>query len=115
MIVQQIEREQWMSQVVQHAHEKHDVKPLSQGGNVVDGQLAKLDVDAGDFRGEPRLGEVPAVGVDADHAVGVAALHLDRVEAGVAADIENGLAAKVPGYGVRKPAPFDRRIVAEEM
>ena len=48
-----------------------------------------------DLGGEPRLGQVALVGVDAHDAVGPAALHLDRVEPGVAADVEHGLPAQV--------------------
>ena len=43
--------------------------------------------------GEARLREVVVVEVDAEHALGAAPLHLDGVEAGVAADVEHGLAA----------------------
>ena len=47
-------------------------------------------------RGEPRLREVAVVPVDADDALGAAALHLEGVEAGVAADVEHRRAGRDP-------------------
>ena len=59
--------------------------------------------------------EVVVVEVDADHARGAAPLHLDGVEAGVAADVEHGLAGEVLRDGVLEAAPLDVRVVAQEM
>ena len=70
-------------------------------------QLPQLDVDARDLGREPRLGQVALVAVDADDAVGAAALHLDRVKAGVAADVEHRLPAQVLRDGVREPLPLE--------
>ncbi len=115
MLVQQVEREQRMAQVVEHAQEQHDVEALAERGNVVDGELAELDLGAADLGGEARLGEVAFVGVDSHHAVRAAPLHLDRVEAGVAADIEHGLAAQVRRERVGEVTPLDGGVVAQEM
>src|SRR5205823_8424127 len=68
-----------------------------------------------DFAREPRLTEIPFVAVDPEHAVGPAALHLDRVEAGVAADVEHAFAAEVPGQLRREAAELGAGIIAEEM
>ena len=78
--------------MVEHAHEQHDVEPLAQRADVVDRQLPELDLGSADLGGEPRLRQIVVVEVDAEHALGAAPLHLDRVEAGVAADVEHGLA-----------------------
>src|SRR5438876_11737529 len=44
-----------------------------------------------------------------------APLHLDRVEAAVAADIEHGPAAQIGRQRMPETAPFHCRIVAEKM
>ena len=46
VLVQQIEREQRMPQVIEDAHEQHEVEPLAERGHVVDRQLPELDVGA---------------------------------------------------------------------
>ena len=108
VLVDQVEREQRMAQVVEHAHEEHDVEPLAERADVVDGQLAELDVEPVDLGGEARLRQIVLVGVDAEHARGAAALHLHRVEAGVAADVEHGLAAQIGRDRVREARHFTR-------
>ena len=115
MLVDQVERQQRVAQVVEHAHEEHEVEALAQRADVVDGQLAELDVEPGDLGGEAGLGQVVVVEVDAEHALGAAPLHLDRVEAAVAADVEHGLAGEVRRDRVGERSPLHRRVVAEEM
>ena len=39
MLVDEIERQQRVAQVVEHAHEEHDVEALAERADVVDGQL----------------------------------------------------------------------------
>ena len=95
MLVDQVERQQRMAQVIEHAHEEHEVEPLAERADVVDRQLAELDVEPVDLGGEAGLREIVLVEIDAEHALGAAPLHLDRVEAAVAADIEHGLAGQV--------------------
>ena len=68
--------------------------------DVVDIELAELDIGAVDLGGETGLREVLRVGIDSDHARGAAPLHLEGIEAGIAADIEHGLAAEVGRDGV---------------
>jgi hypothetical protein len=53
--------------------------------------------------------------VDAENAAGAAALHLQRVEAAVAADVEHAAAGEILGHGGLEAAPLDRRIIAEKM
>src|SRR5690606_5726193 len=64
---------------------------------------------------EPRLCEVVRVAVDPEHPVRPAALHRQRIEAAVAADVEHRPPAKVGRQRVAEAAPLDRRIVAEEV
>ena len=115
MLADQVEREQRVAQVVEHAHEEHEVEPLAQRADVVDRELAELDLEPSHLGGEARLGEVALVAVDAEHARGAAPLHLDGVEAGVAADVEHGLAGQVGRDRVGEAPPLHRRVVAEEM
>ncbi len=67
VLVDQVEREQGMAQVVEHAEEEDDIELLAESSNVVDGELAILDVEIQHLGREPCLGEVIGVGVDADH------------------------------------------------
>src|SRR5690606_16550664 len=48
-------------------------------------------------------------------AIRAAALHLDRIEARVAPDVEHRLAAQIARDGGLEPPPFEGRVVAEEM
>ena len=68
-------------------------------GDAVHVELAQLDLEPEHARGEPGLREVARGAVDRDHARRAPALHLERVEAGVAADVEHGLAAQIGGEG----------------
>ena len=106
MVVDEVEREQRVAQVIKHAHEEHDVEALAQRADVVDRELAELDVEPADLGGKARLRQVVVVEVDAEHPLGPAPLHLDRVEAAVAADIEHGLAGEILGIACAKPFHF---------
>jgi hypothetical protein len=88
----QVQGQQRMAQVVEHAHEQHEVEALAELGDVVDRQLAELDVGALHLGGEAGLLQVAVVEIDTQHAVGAATFHLDGVEAAVAADIQHALA-----------------------
>ena len=77
--------------------------------------LPELDVVRPDLGGEACLGQIVLVEVDAEHARRAAPLHLDRVEAAVAADVEHGLAGEVLGQGLGEAAELHVGIIAEEM
>lgn len=115
MLVDQIERQQGMAQMVEHPEKKHEVESLAEESDIVDRELPELDLLAADFGGEARLGQIVRVGVDADDARGPATLHLDAVEARVAADVENRSSRQVRGNRVAKALPFDSRVIAEKM
>ena len=65
VLVQDVEREQRMAQVIEHAHEQHQVEALAEGRQLVDRHLPELDVGVQHLRREPGLGEVARIGVDA--------------------------------------------------
>ena len=102
MLVDEVQREQRVPQVVEHAHEQHDVEALVEPTDLEHRQLAQLDVDAADLGGEAGLREVALVAVDAEHALGATALHLDGIEAAVAADVEDGAAGRSCGMAWAK-------------
>src|SRR5205085_1225088 len=115
-VVQDVEREQRVAEVIEHAHEDDHVELLAEFADIVDIHFAELDVVvADDAGGEAALFEIRLIAVDGYDARGAALLHLDRVEAGVAADIEHRLAGQVGRNGVREVLPFDVWIVAEKM
>ena len=66
MLVDQVEREKRMPQVIEHAHEEHDVEALAETRDIVDRQLPELDVQRLDLGGEARLRQIVVVGIDAD-------------------------------------------------
>ena len=65
--------------------------------------------------GEPGLRQVVLVEVDAEHAARAAPLHLDRIEAAIAADIEHALAGEIGRERVGEACPFDAGVIAQEM
>ncbi len=79
-------------------------------------------------RSVDRLGaevdEVSAIGLrsvllfglpDTKDPIGSAALNLDGIKSGMAADIQHRRAAQIFRHGGRKSPPFDHRIVAQEV
>ncbi|MGY4488965.1 hypothetical protein ACVWWR_008156 [Bradyrhizobium sp. LM3.2] len=59
--------------------------------------------------------EIFVVGVQAEDALGAAPLHLHGVEAGIAADIEYGLAVETVRDDPGEASPFHVGIVAEKV
>ena len=67
----EVEREQRVPQMVEHAHEDDDVEAAAERSDVVDGEAPELDIVLAErLGGEPRLGEVAPVAVDAEHEIG---------------------------------------------
>src|SRR5690606_15632719 len=104
-----------MAQVVKNAHEDDDVEPLAKRAHVIDRELAELDVHLGDFRRETCLRQIGIIEVEAENAFCAPPLHLDRVETGIAANVENRLSGEVGGYRILEFSPFHMRIVAQKM
>src|SRR4051812_47139962 len=93
MLADEVEGEERVAQMIEHAHEDHEVEGLADRTDVIDVELGELDyiVVAEHLGGEPGLIEIALVAVDAEHAARSAAFHFDRIEAGIAANVENGL------------------------
>ena len=89
VLVEDVEREQGMTEVVEHTHEEHQVESLAKLREFVYGHPPELDVGGLDLRREPRLRQVALVRVEAKNARGAAPLHFDGIEAGVTADVEH--------------------------
>src|SRR4051812_33970522 len=115
VFVDEIERQQRMPEVIEDAHEEHDVETLLQAPDLEHRQLSKVDVDLADLGGEPRLCQVALVAVDSHHARGAAALHFNGIEPGVTADVEDGAASQIGGDGLGELCPLEARIVSQEM
>src|SRR5205814_1234338 len=96
-----------VAEVVEHAHEQYVVELFSMYGldDLIDVGLFEFDVEAELVSGEGGLAQVDRIVVDAEDSVGAAPFHLEGIEAAVAADIEDGLAAQVVGYGVFEELP----------
>src|SRR5204862_4695343 len=104
-----------MAQVIEHAHEEDEIELFAELRDIVNGELAKLDVCAEHFGGEAGLSEISLVEIDADDTVSSAAFHFDGVVTGVATDVQNSSAGKVFRQREGKRAPFRGGIIAEEM
>ena len=115
MLMDQVEGQERMAQMIENAQKQDDVEPLADAAHVVNRELTELDLDPGDLGGEGGLGQIVGIGIDGHDPLGAAALHLDGVEAAVAADVEHGLAGEIGRDGVREALPFDVGIVAQEM
>src|SRR5690606_3071399 len=92
----EIERQQGMTQMVEHTQEQDDVE-ASERADIVDGKLAELDLRISEISGEACLRKIFVVEIDAENPRRTAPFHLDGVKAGVAANVQNGLASKIAG------------------
>src|SRR4051794_4655734 len=95
MLVNQIERQQRVAQVIEHAQEEHDIKFFVQKRDVVNRQTTKLDVEPVHLGCKAGLIQILVFAVDTEHARGTATLHLDRIETCIAANIEDGAVGKI--------------------
>src|SRR5216683_1614078 len=86
-----------MPQVVEHAHEDDKVEslPTNQAVDVVHVALNEVDLQAELGTCEACLTQIGIVVVDPEHSARAAALHLERVEAAIAADVEDALAGQI--------------------
>src|SRR3954452_1392099 len=104
-----------MPQVIEHAHEDHDVEPLAETPDVVDRELAKLDLELVHLRGETRLPEIFVHRVEAEHALRAASFHLHCVEARIASNVEHRLSCEILWNGIGEMPPLYFRVVTEEV
>jgi hypothetical protein len=112
VLVNQIQGQQGMAKVIEDAEEQHDIEPLAQRRDVKNRQLAELELNPAHLGGKAGLVQIVRVRIHGDYALGAAPLHLDRVEAGIAADVEDGPATQISGHRIGEAAPLHRRVVA---
>src|SRR4051812_20947981 len=104
-----------MSQVIKHAKKEHEVEPLAERSDVIDGQVPELDVETIHVGDEAGLSQILLLGIETEHSRGSAAFHLHRIEPGVAANIQDRFTGQVAWNRIRESLPFNRRIVAQEV
>src|SRR3954451_9930581 len=115
MLIDQVERQQRVAQMVEHAHEDDEVKAFVEHPNVINRQIPEFDVKAIHFCGEASLSEIFVASVQPEHPLGAATLHFNSIEAGVAPDVEDRFSFQACRDHIRKVAPFYPRVVAQEM
>src|SRR5258708_30112833 len=101
--------------MIEHTEKKHDIELLVKCSDVIDGHLCKLDFDAYDISSKARLPQIVGIDIHSQHTCRAARLHLERIEAGIAAYVENRTAAEIGRDRIGEAAPLDCRIVAEKM
>ena len=96
-----------MTQVIQDAHEHDIIELLTPDGplDVVYVALQEFDIQLELVAGERCLSQVHRIVIDADDALGAAALQLERIKAAVAANIQHCLAAEVVRQRVLEELP----------
>src|SRR5690348_17140646 len=104
-----------MAKVIEHAHEQDDVETLADRADVIHREWTKFDIETGNARGKARLIEITLVAIDAQHPRGTASLHLDGIEAAVAANVEDALAGEILRDLVAEALPHDGGKIAEKM
>src|ERR1051326_2977035 len=115
MLADEIERQERVSQMVKDPEEQHEVEALAECADVIDRELREFDIEAAHLSREARLPEIALVVIDREHARRAAPLHFQRIEPGIAADIEDGLAGEVGRDRIREMPPLYRRIVTEKI
>src|SRR5688572_24668575 len=100
MLVYEIQRKKRMPEVVKHAHENHEVELLTQRADLVNRQFSKLNIGLEHFCREPRLVQILVVEIHRNHAFGSPTFHFERVEAGIAANIQNALPGQIRRKGM---------------
>ena len=100
----QVEGQERMAQMIENAQEQDEVEPLAEAAHVENRELTELDLDPGDLGGEGGLGQIVGIGIDGHDPLGAAALHLDGVEAAIAADVEHGPAGEIGEWRARSAA-----------
>ena len=64
MLADQVERQQRMAQMVEHAEKQHEVEALAERADVINRELGEFDVEPGHLGGETRLPQIILVVVD---------------------------------------------------
>src|SRR5690242_21909551 len=101
--------------MIDDTEKEYDIEPFAERSYVIDRHLGELDLDADRLCSEPRLAQIIGVEIDRENASGTSQFHLNRIEAGVATNVENGFAGEIGCDRVRKTPPFHRRVITEKM
>src|SRR5687767_10789265 len=100
-----------MLEVVKHPDEDDHIELLLQPIHIVSSAFAEIHWKIEPVGAKPRLRQQILHYVDADSTAGAASFHFKGKEAGVAANIENGLSLQIPWYNPIQDAPAGHWIV----
>ena len=101
--------------MIKDTHEQYVIKLSGQSVHVINRTLLDIQVDAQGLGGKPRLIQIAVIDINSQHPAGSASLHLDGIEAAVAANVENRGPAQIEGNGVGNLPPFDAGKIAQKM
>jgi hypothetical protein len=100
---------------VENSHKDHEIELFLKISHIPDRQASEFDICAFYLRSEASLAKIMFVRINPKHARGPPAFHLKRVEPGVAADVQNGLARRALRNCIAKRFELYTRIVAEKV
>ena len=101
-----------MLQVIEQTERERDIKLANRASvQLINIQTAKLDVKTEHLPHKQSLTHVLALAVNSEHALGAAALGLESVEAGIAADVEKRLTAQVVREKFLNCLPGTKRMI----
>src|SRR5438477_10375935 len=103
-----------MAKMIKHAHEDHEIELFAELADVVGRELPKFDLQSAHAGRELRLLQIFVLGIQPEHAIGSAALHLHGVKTGVTADVENRFARQTVGNDMAKSSPFHCGVVTKK-
>src|SRR6185312_8553979 len=102
MLMDQVKRQQRMAKVIKHAHEHYEIKCLAERCYIPHSHLYEFDIYAFNLRSKPGLPQIALIGIDAKHSFRSPSLHLQAIESGIAANIQNCFAGQSFGMASRK-------------
>src|ERR1019366_7412634 len=111
-LVQRIER---IAKVIEHPHEDDEIKLSRNLVHLVDAALFQLDLQPQGARSQAGLLQIAVADIDAEHPAGSSLLHLQGVEAAVAADVQHRGAAQIQRNRRRDMPPLHDGKIAEEV
>src|SRR5919198_2179434 len=105
VLMNQVEGQQGMTQVVQDAHEQHEIEGFTELGHVVYRELMQFELHPADLGRKARLRQIQGLAINPYHACSATPFHLNSVEPAIAANIEDRLAVQVGWQGIGKTLP----------
>src|SRR5688500_10919649 len=102
MVVEQVQRQQWMAEMIQNAQKDHDVEAFMELWNLINAHSPVFDAQPVHLCGEAGLFEVSVIGVETKDAACSPALHFHRVETGIASDVQHRLTSQICRNGMRE-------------